>query len=551
MDKNDLPLSSDSLIQIAVGYYSNGKDRLKKGKASFYLGRVKSSRGMLEDAQKYFLEALSILDVTDNLKYQALVRNHLGQLYMNLDLYQDALIMNSQSVSLFQQLTDTANLVYAERDMGRIYLLEGRQDSASLYYQQAINDALSYSKSDIYKDIVSEWGQISMYLEMSPSAEQMLLSNLESDLVLDKTPVCLSLGIYYLSNKLYSKAEGYLLKAAASSRPYTRVSAYKYLGHLETRNLDLIYWDQYEQALDSLERQNLAYAVKEIQEKYNNAALQAHTFKLENERLHSTISYLSVILLLLSITSVIYVFYMKERRRRQIEKEEFNRNMKAHEQERARLLAELSDSKLHVEKLEQLKSEQKQSSLEVQEKTNALLEQEKEHSCKISQQLEELKKKWKNQLYINIDLKARNKDLSYKIKSLKDSDMENTPGLYASINLLVRILTCDLSEIKTLKVDDWEGLFQYIDLLYGNSLRKFIDQYQKQHDEELDRRVVAICYFEYIKVKHARQAAILRVSAQALSKRKQRLKIELGVPDMASVGRVVKPVCPSNKKELM
>lgn len=323
------------------------------------------------------------------------MRNHLGQLYMNLDLYQDALIMNSQSVSLFQQLTDTANLVYAERDMGRIYLLEGRQDSASLYYQQAINDALSYSKSDIYKDIVSEWGQISMYLEMSPSAEQMLLSNLESDLVLDKTPVCLSLGIYYLSNKLYSKAEGYLLKAAASSRPYTRVSAYKYLGHLETRNLDLIYWDQYEQALDSLERQNLAYAVKEIQEKYNNAALQAHTFKLENERLHSTISYLSVILLLLSITSVIYVFYMKERRRRQIEKEEFNRNMKAHEQERARLLAELSDSKLHVEKLEQLKSEQKQSSLEVQEKTNALLEQEKEHSCKISQQLEELKRNGK------------------------------------------------------------------------------------------------------------------------------------------------------------
>ena len=392
MDKNDLPLSSDSLIQIAVGYYSNGKDRLKKGKASFYLGRVKSSRGMLEDAQKYFLEALSILDVTDNLKYQALVRNHLGQLYMNLDLYQDALIMNSQSVSLFQQLTDTANLVYAERDMGRIYLLEGRQDSASLYYQQAINDALSYSKSDIYKDIVSEWGQISMYLEMSPSAEQMLLSNLESDLVLDKTPVCLSLGIYYLSNKLYSKAEGYLLKAAASSRPYTRVSAYKYLGHLETRNLDLIYWDQYEQALDSLERQNLAYAVKEIQEKYNNAALQAHTFKLENERLHSTISYLSVILLLLSITSVIYVFYMKERRRRQIEKEEFNRNMKAHEQERARLLAELSDSKLHVEKLEQLKSEQKQSSLEVQEKTNALLEQEKEHSCKIRRAEKEMEK---------------------------------------------------------------------------------------------------------------------------------------------------------------
>ena len=84
-----------------------------------------------------------------------------------------------------------------------------------------------------------------------------------------------------------------------------------------------------------------------------------------------------------------------------------------------------------------------------------------------------------------------------------------------------------------------------------NSLRKFIDQYQKQHDGELDREVVAICYFEYIKVKHARQAAILRVSTQALSKRKQRLKIELGIPDMASVGRTIKKVCPSNKKGLV
>ena len=44
---------------------------------------------------------------------------------MNLDLYQDALIMNSQSVSLFQQLTDTANLVYAERDMGRSLFIRG------------------------------------------------------------------------------------------------------------------------------------------------------------------------------------------------------------------------------------------------------------------------------------------------------------------------------------------------------------------------------------------------------------------------------------------
>lgn len=314
---------------------------------------------------------------------------------MNLDLYQDALIMNSQSVSLFQQLTDTANLVYAERDMGRIYLLKGQQDSASFYYQQAINDAFNYSKSDVYKDIVSEWGQVVMYLEMSPSAEQMLLSNLESDLVLDKTPVCLSLGIYYLSNKLYSKAEGYLLKAATSSRPYTRVSAYKYLGHLETRNLDLIYWDQYEQALDSLERQNLAYAVKEIQEKYNNAALQAHTFKLENERLHSAISYLSIILLLLSITASIYIFYIKERRKRQLEREKFNRCMRKYKRDREGLLKKLDDSKLHIAVLEASKEKQEQSSSEERERTNILLKQEEENSCKIKEQLEELEKNGK------------------------------------------------------------------------------------------------------------------------------------------------------------
>lgn len=50
MDKNDLPLSSDSLIQIAVGYYSNKGDAECKAKALFYKGRVFQQQGNLEGA---------------------------------------------------------------------------------------------------------------------------------------------------------------------------------------------------------------------------------------------------------------------------------------------------------------------------------------------------------------------------------------------------------------------------------------------------------------------------------------------------------------------
>ena len=133
--------------------------------------------------------------------------------------------------------------------------------------------------------------------------------------------------------------------------------------------------------------------MKEIQEKYNNAALQAHTFKLENERLHSAISYLSIILLLLSITASIYIFYIKERRKRQLEREKFNRCMRKYKRDREGLLKKLDDSKLHIAVLEASKEKQEQSSSEERERTNILLKQEEENSCKIKEQLEELEKK--------------------------------------------------------------------------------------------------------------------------------------------------------------
>ncbi|MEG0580348.1 MAG: hypothetical protein RR490_10575, partial [Niameybacter sp.] len=39
LDKNELPLASDSLIRLSVDYYETQADLLNKGKAFFYWGR--------------------------------------------------------------------------------------------------------------------------------------------------------------------------------------------------------------------------------------------------------------------------------------------------------------------------------------------------------------------------------------------------------------------------------------------------------------------------------------------------------------------------------
>lgn len=65
---------------------------------------------------------------------------------------------------------------------------------------------------------------------------------------------------------------------------------------------------------------------------------------------------------------------------------------------------------------------------------------------------------------------------------------------------------------------------------YGNTLKDWLSKYNHLSEQE-----IALCYFCYIGIKHNNQAVFFGLSPQSLSKRKQRLKNKLAIPQSRSL----------------
>lgn len=104
MDKNDLPLSSDSLIQIAVGYYSNKGDAECKAKALFYKGRVFQQQGNLEGATLLYKKAESMIPDLTDYYLVGLIYSYLGHLNRDEEHYKKALFYYEKALPCYRTI---------------------------------------------------------------------------------------------------------------------------------------------------------------------------------------------------------------------------------------------------------------------------------------------------------------------------------------------------------------------------------------------------------------------------------------------------------------
>lgn len=93
------------------------------------------------------------------------------------------------------------------------------------------------------------------------------------------------------------------------------------------------------------------------------------------------------------------------------------------------------------------------------------------------------------------------------------------------INILLHIILSPATLCHILVAEEWERLFALMDILYGDTLKIWLAKYDCLSEEE-----IALCYFCYIGVKHRNQAVFFGISSHGLSKRKQRLKDKLMIP---------------------
>ena len=91
MHKCRMPLTNDSLINVAVAYYQANNDKHMLAKALLYKGLVHKQNGQVEQAAEAFVASERNFAQVDDNQYKALLSDHYGMLLFNQAMYEKAL----------------------------------------------------------------------------------------------------------------------------------------------------------------------------------------------------------------------------------------------------------------------------------------------------------------------------------------------------------------------------------------------------------------------------------------------------------------------------
>lgn len=429
-DKNYLDsMQSDSLIKLAVDYYKNGGDNVKAGNALFYYGKVMDLQGNDTLAMQAYLNALAKLEKTEEYKLQGLAYEYIGILNADRKLHKDALDNYQSSVYCFQKAADTLGVIYAYRDIARIYYVEQQYDSVYNY----INRALSLCEE---KKGCIDFERVTPSLLQVKGIAKRNEGDLENAIILLKTAVeteqdrhsmhhcSMSLGNIYLNQNKLDEAKRYFTLALKSERPRTLAGAYHYLYLLEKRQKKYAMALYFKEKSDSLLSVDLdakqASQILTLQRKYEKGKLLLEKQQVEHEKKIQFYFGMVIVLFIILLCLVLY-FLLRKRY-----KEMFRKNMQVIKENECMI-------KRYVYELDVLK-----------QKTGETAETNREKVGKLNQKI--------------LLLESEN-------KKIRENVCVN--GVY-----LLDQLKKEKLIVKNMTKQEKEQLLEYMDLIYGNLISR-------------------------------------------------------------------------------
>ncbi|NDV94792.1 hypothetical protein D0T84_07645 [Dysgonomonas sp. 521] len=243
-DRSHKDISKDTIIFKVKNYYKRKDNAEKAALACFYSGKVLRAQKNNKDAMTAYMEAETYADQTqENYNVKGLIQSHIGYLYYNELLQDEALTRFKKAVNYFEKAKNFKNEAYTLRDIGNSFLLKKESDSAFYYYQKGLDIA------DISKDSVCQ------------------------------SSIRMNIGAIFKKQEDYVKSKEYLNDAIIyASNPLTKAKIYSTLAQVlnsENKNDSAIYY--FEKSLDLLKGDNDPFisfkiykSLSEIEEAKNN-----------------------------------------------------------------------------------------------------------------------------------------------------------------------------------------------------------------------------------------------------------------------------------------
>jgi hypothetical protein len=314
--KNSIPIVSDSLISIALDYYNNSGDSLKKAETYFYFGQVNADMKNSKLAMESLLKAADFASYTRNYKLLYLIYYYLGDLHLNEFLYGPAIKMHQKALSYSKLLNDSSYITHALRNLAISYAGDDKKDSALINYYLALK---VIPKSDtatliaLYNEMGGVYENLGNYTLAIESVNKALALDTSTE---DPCYSYVTKAHTYLKMEKYDSAIYYYNKTIYSTNLYTRASCYNGLAEAYYAKGDskkaFLLMNTFNKYRDTIENQTKTAAVVEVQNIYQHGKAKEQIQRLLLEKKEQTIAFYNwgllsfILLLLLSASFFIY-----------------------------------------------------------------------------------------------------------------------------------------------------------------------------------------------------------------------------------------------------
>lgn len=471
-DKNYLDsLQSDSLMKIAVDYYKDGTDKVKAGKAFFYYGRLLHDNDTL--AIKYYQKAQTMFEGTDEDMFLGLLMEYTGYLNFKQKMYGTAIENFKKSITYYEQINHKSGIVHACRNIARGYYYKMNNDSACWYTNRGlalIRDDNDSVKSDLLQMLGLVYFREKRYNEAVTSFKQAIEY---SQQVSDLYGYHISLGRTYLDmGKLIDAERCFkLCLEYACNYPFSLAGAYNYLCLLKKKEKNyfeaLAYKEKSDSLLEIVHNESIQKQLLFLQEQFNSEKIKMENAQIRLEKDKQTYFYLFILLVVLILSLwLIYYFYKRYQERHQSDLQAIQKNEQI-----------ITDYALRIGELEQKG--------EIGHKEIGLLNQ------KILLLGIENKKLRKN---VNLDA-------LFLINQLREGSIL----------------------VEKLSSDEWQHIFDYLDLVFGSFFSRLKEHYQ------LTKTDLILAALLKLGFSNEQLILVFDCLANSLFKMKQRLKHRLNI----------------------
>lgn len=527
-------ISSDSLVRIAYNYYKPTDNARRKAMSALYMGGVNYNLGNIEESIRFYLEAKTEMEKTNDYKLGYLVMSGLGRIYLYRNLIEYAF---EACQSAYNYSVKDSNLRYqmvSLQYLARCYCLLNNLDKAEQVYEQSAELALELKNNDFYAVVQQE-------LALVYIAQKRFYESLEVVQTLQP-----SFQTYLLRGQIYlclSKADSalyYLKKSLRTDNVYTKRSVYKTLYQLSCDSEFNIYMKEFCDSLlfytDSVMSLDKGKEIIAYKEKYDHQKLITEQQRLKLEKADTQRMMFIITICLIVVIAVVAYLYQKRLVRKEttirkqseklqdymLQLHEYETRLMQNNRYMEELKEQLSGQEMNSEELheyrEQIDSLQVENS-RLSEKINSLQHHINDYSSKLDKARREADK-FRNLSEENLYLKQRERVLA---DYLVDNDR------------LVKELR---EKCRVLENKEWEALENVCESVYGN----FITRLQS-FCPTLTKQELHLCVLIRLRFGNAQLATIFAVSPASISQKKFRLKkhisesLKNGLPEEMTLDR--------------